>query len=112
MIVVGRTRSHAGGYPQEDIAIVGSTGNIYTVTIGLIPTCTCPDSRKGNECKHKVYALHTVLKAPERLQYQRALLTSELHKIFAKAPALPTDTRSSDDTDGKRKPTDGECPIW
>lgn len=111
MIVIGRTRSDTGGYPQEDIAIIGSTGNIYTVTIGLIPTCTCPDSLKGNECKHKVYALHTVLKAPQNLQYQRAFLTSELHEIFNNAPPLPTDSKSSNDTDGKRKSTDGECPI-
>jgi len=96
MIVVGRTRSETGGYPREDIAVVGSTGNIYTVTIGLIPTCTCPDSLKGNECKHKVYVLHTVLKAPERLQYQRALLTSELLEIFTHAPPVPTYSKSSD----------------
>ena len=90
---------------------MGSTGNIYCVTIGRCPSCTCPDSRKGHECKHKVYVLHTVLKAPEHLQYQLAFLSSELQEIFANAPAIPTEKQDATDTDGKRKPTDGECPI-
>jgi len=109
MIVLGRKRKIVAGVPVEDIDIVGSTGNIYTVTIGHLPTCTCPDSAKGNECKHKVYALHTILKAPSRLQYQLALLTSELEEIFTHAPPIPTE--HADDSKGKRKPTDGECPI-
>ncbi|KIX93281.1 uncharacterized protein Z520_10924 [Fonsecaea multimorphosa CBS 102226] len=109
MIVLGRKRSLRAGAPSEDIDIVGSTGNVYTVTISHLPTCTCPDSLRGNECKHKVYALHTVLKAPLHLQYQLALLTSELEEIFAHAPAIPTDV--SDNPKGNRKPTDGECPI-
>ena len=81
------------------------------VTIGQIPSCTCPDHKKGNECKHKVYVLNNVLKAPEHLQYQLAFLSSELRDIFAAAPAIPTDLSSAEDTDGKRKPIEGECPI-
>lgn len=111
MVVVGRTRSGDGTSLQEDIDIVGSTGNIYKVTIGQVPTCTCPDSLKGNECKHKVYALHTVLKAPEDLQYQLAFLTDELQQIFSGAPPLPTEVCNAEDNDGKRKPIEGECPI-
>jgi Ring finger domain len=112
MIVISRTRhQNSGDPPSEDIDIVGSTGNIYRVTISHQPTCTCPDSSKGNECKHKVYALHTVLKAPENLQYQLALLSSELNEIFEGAPPMPANTATAEDQDGKRKPTDGECPI-
>lgn len=115
MIVLSRTRTTP---LSEDIDIVGSTGNIYTVTISHVPTCTCPDSRKGNECKHKVYALHTVLRAPEHLVYQLALLTSELEEIFnTTAPPIPTETVSATEADpsvtSKRKPIDpdSECPI-
>jgi hypothetical protein len=107
MIVIGRTRTDTEAFPREEIDIVGSTGNIYQVSIGLIPSCTCPDHRKGNECKHKVYAMHTVLKAKGNLVYQRAYLSSELREIFRCAPPTP----SSNDTDGKRKPIEGECPI-
>jgi hypothetical protein len=111
MIVIGRIRTDTGAFPREEIDIVGSTGNIYKVTIGQIPSCTCPDHLKGNECKHKVYALHTVLKAPEHLVYQLAYLSSELREIFSGAPAIPTNTSRSSDTDGNRKPVEGECPI-
>ncbi|KAH0836295.1 hypothetical protein AYO21_11483 [Fonsecaea monophora] len=109
MIVLGRNRKGRAGVPSEDIDIVGSTGNIYTVTVSHLPACTCPDSLKGNECKHKVYALNTVLKAPLHLQYQLALLTSELEEIFAHAPPIPTDLCRN--AKGNRKPTNGECPI-
>ena len=111
MIVIGRTRTGTADCPSEEIDIVGSTGNIYKVTVGQTCSCTCPDSLKGNECKHKVYALHTVLKAPQHLQYQLAFLSSELREIFAAAPTIPTESSSSNDSDGKRKPVEGECPI-
>ncbi|KAJ9655253.1 hypothetical protein H2198_005869 [Neophaeococcomyces mojaviensis] len=112
MIVIGRSRHGRGPDLHEDIDIVGTTGNIYTVTIGRLPSCTCPDHQKGNECKHKVYALHTVLKAPAELQYQRAFLTSEVREILSGAPRIPNATGGSkEDNTGKRKPTEGECPI-
>lgn len=111
MIVIGRARTVTDAFLCEEIDIVGSTGNIYKVIVGQIPSCTCPDHLKGNECKHKVYALHTVLKAPEHLQYQLAYLSSELREIFDGAPPIPTEASSSQDTDGNRKAIEGECPI-
>ena len=112
MIVIGRTRSGEGQDLHEDIDIVGTTGNIYTVSIGRLPSCTCPDHGKGNECKHKVYALGTVLRAPYELQYQRAFLTAEVQEILANAPPIPDKTGdAAEDNDGKRKPIEGECPI-
>lgn len=112
MIVIGRTRSGEGAKLQENIDIVGTTGNIYTVTIGRLASCTCPDHQKGNECKHKVYALGTVLRAPYELQYQRAFLTEEVQEILSGAPPIPNATGDAEeDNDGKRKPIEGECPI-
>lgn len=111
MIVIGRTRSGTEAQPAEEIDIVGSTGNIYRVTIGPLPSCTCPDHRKGNECKHKVYALHTVLKAPDHLQYQLAFISSELREIFARAPPIPAEAPGSENIDGTRKAIEGDCPI-
>ena len=114
MIVISRTRTST---ISEDIDVVGSTGNIYTVTIDNVPSCTCPDSVKGKECKHKVYALNTVLRAPAHLVYQLALLDAELEEIFSKAPPIPTDTVSDAEADpnvkSTRKPVeaDSECPI-
>lgn len=112
MVVIGRKRSGEGSELHEDIDVVGTTGNIYTVSIGRLPSCTCPDHQKGNECKHKVYALSTVLRAPYELQYQRALLVSEVQEILSGAPPIPDATGDAEeDNNGKRKPIEGECPI-
>lgn len=111
MFVLNRKRLDKGPFPSEDIELVGSTGNVYTVTIGLEPKCTCPDYLKGNQCKHIVYSLVNVLKAPPHLQYQLAFLSSELREIFATAHLLPTRVETADDTSGKRKSVEGECPI-
>jgi predicted nucleic acid-binding Zn finger protein len=51
--------------PFEKLQIAGSKGNVYTISISHLTTCTCPVgifSRKGKEgqCKHILYALHQV----------------------------------------------------
>ncbi|KAL1985922.1 hypothetical protein VTN96DRAFT_7187 [Rasamsonia emersonii] len=111
MFVIGRRRTGTDEAPEEKVDMVGTTGNIYTVTIAKEPTCTCPDALKGNQCKHIIYVLVNVLKAPAHLQYQLAFLSSELREMFEKAPISPQGTESSDDTSGKRKPVEGDCPI-
>jgi len=104
-------RSHHG-CPTESVDLAGSTGNVYKVTIGHVPTCTCPNFTKGNsQCKHILYVLIKVLKAPEHLRYQLAFLSSELHEIFDNAGPLPVETVDGSDKDGRRKPVEGDCPI-
>jgi len=39
---------------EQKFYVLGSVGNVYTVTISHIPSCTCPDHAKGNLCKHIV----------------------------------------------------------
>lgn len=55
MYVIGRMRGGSEECPEERVDIVGTTGNIYHVFVGKEPTCTCPDARKGNQCKHIIY---------------------------------------------------------
>lgn len=57
MFLIDRQRifNLESGNEEELFDIAGSTGNIYQVTIGRIPSCTCPDAEKGNQCKHIVY---------------------------------------------------------
>ena len=38
MIVLKRTRAGTEAFPREDIDLVGSTGNIYTVSDSLLDT--------------------------------------------------------------------------
>ncbi|MCJ1279736.1 hypothetical protein MMC21_007560 [Puttea exsequens] len=109
MFVIDRSRGGNDEAPEETIDMAGTTGNIYSITIGRLPSCTCPDFQKGNQCKHIVYVLHNVLKAPEHLQYQLAFLSSELRQIFALAPT-PTSSASPDDPSNRKEVT-GNCPI-
>ncbi|KAH8697285.1 putative RING finger domain protein [Talaromyces proteolyticus] len=113
MFVIRRTRQSAGGVPEEKVDMVGTTGNIYTVTISTTPWCSCPDSSKGNQCKHIVYVLVNVLKARAELQYQLAFLFSELVEMLGNSPIHPVRSDSGTNTDkaGKRKPIEGDCPI-
>ncbi|TKA71012.1 hypothetical protein B0A55_06030 [Friedmanniomyces simplex] len=124
MFIINRERAneedcHAGhdDCPSEVLNIAGSKGNVYTVTISHMPSCTCPVNlfiKGGQErcCKHVLYVLHHVLKAPDHLAYQNAFLTSELCEIFDNAPDLPPETVKEEPTnDGNRKPLTDDCPI-
>jgi len=117
LTVLSRERCGSDNVPEEDVLIAGSTGNVYTVSIGLEPSCNCPHAKKGNQCKHIVYVMLRVLKAREEIAYQLALLSSELREVIKNAPPIPgVETDGKDGTekageDGNRKPIEGECPI-
>jgi len=66
-------------------AVLGSTGNVYTVRVGELVSCDCPDAAKGNVCKHQLFIFLRVLRQPRDspLVFQRALLSSERAKLFA-----------------------------
>ncbi|KAF8544052.1 hypothetical protein BDD12DRAFT_915579 [Trichophaea hybrida] len=75
LIVLSRSGAPTTSPPTETFTITGSTGNVYTIVIGPIPSCDCPDGGNGrNTCKHILYILSKVLKAPEGLVYQAGLL--------------------------------------
>ena len=108
--------AHHQDCPYEALQIAGSKGNVYTITISHITTCTCPVgvfNAKGQEkqCKHVLYVLHHVLKAPDNLKYQAAFLLSELKELFANAPPLPAEVVEEGSQDNNRKPIEGDCPI-
>ncbi|KAF9258205.1 hypothetical protein L218DRAFT_742380 [Marasmius fiardii PR-910] len=84
-------RERDDGTLREVFTVSGSTGNVYTVTISNLPNCNCPDSLKGNHCKHIMFVFFKVLQVPRSSfhWYQKALLNSELQEIFDAAPAPP-----------------------
>lgn len=53
--------------------------------------------------------MNRVLHAPPNLEYQLALLRSELREIFAKAPPIPSADAATESSN--RKPLEGDCPI-
>jgi len=70
-----------------DFTVLGSTGNLYTVTLGLVPSCNCPDHQKRQDlCKHMLFvALKVIgLDISDPLSYQKAYITSELDELFQK----------------------------
>jgi hypothetical protein len=79
--------------------VLGSTGNVYEVEISRIPSCTCPDSAKGNLCKHILFVYLRVLKCQPRstIIIQKALLQEELATILASRPTISSDVRASKD---------------
>ncbi|RIA88093.1 hypothetical protein C1645_806984 [Glomus cerebriforme] len=126
--MVSRTRVNE---LRQEFAILGSTGNVYTVTITHLPDCTCPDFKKGNLCKHIIFVYLRVLRLNRNSPfiYQKALLSKELRSIFANAAPDPTvlankrvvdkyQTITSGETlpsasniDEKRRPIEEDCPI-
>ncbi|UJR16715.1 hypothetical protein I4U23_003615, partial [Adineta vaga] len=74
---------------RREYRVFGQTGNVYTVIITHLLSCTCPDYMNGNVCKHIIFILHRVLKVDRRSRflYQKALLTTELNEIFTSADA-------------------------
>ncbi|KAG8779577.1 hypothetical protein FRC15_010059 [Serendipita sp. 397] len=90
-------REKIGSFTRERFKVLGSTGNVYTVTITNLPTCDCPDFLKGNHCKHILFVYLKVLNVKEssNLFYQKALLDSELLAIFTEAPAAPNSVANS-----------------
>ncbi|KAF1839127.1 hypothetical protein BDW02DRAFT_564110 [Decorospora gaudefroyi] len=117
LTVLSRERRGGDNAPGEKVIVAGSTGNVYTVSIGLVPSCNCPHAKKGNQCKHIIYVMLRVLKAREEFAYQLALISSELREVIRNAPPIPgVETDGKDGTekegeDGNRKPIEGECPI-
>lgn len=55
LTVMNRERCGTDELPEEKVRVAGSTGNLYTVNIGLVPNCDCPHAKKGNQCKHIIY---------------------------------------------------------
>ncbi|KAG8905235.1 hypothetical protein FRB99_000402 [Tulasnella sp. 403] len=80
-------RHRNGDELREEYKVLGSTGNVYTVVIGVLPSCNCPDAQKGNHCKHILFVFLKVLGVSRfsHVYYQKALLQSELEQIFASA---------------------------
>jgi hypothetical protein len=116
LTVLSRERCGTDEVPEEKVVIAGSTGNVYTVNVGLVPSCDCPHARKGNQCKHIVYIMLRVLKAQEQIAYQLALNRTELRELIENAPLIPgVETNGNGKPDkkqeGNRKPIEGECPI-
>lgn len=114
---------------QKSYSVMGSTGNVYTVTIQDIPTCTCPDyTTRGNRCKHIYFILIRVMKCTD--VDQTTYTNDDILNMFTNIPKitqnLTLDTKKkaiydkfkkenklagTDKSEVNKKDTDDLCPI-
>ena len=65
-LVERRDRSEASASGRAalrlEFAVLGSTGNVYTVTLCRLPSCTCVDHlERKSVCKHLLFVYHKVV---------------------------------------------------
>ncbi|WVQ70005.1 uncharacterized protein L199_008229 [Kwoniella botswanensis] len=92
MFMIERERVGEGNFQYEQFKVLGSTGNVYTVNIGTIPRCDCPDNLKGNKpCKHIIFIFIKVLKVPDdsSVWFQMSLTPEEVEHVFNTSPPTP-----------------------
>ncbi|TKW49162.1 E3 ubiquitin-protein ligase Zswim2 [Colletotrichum tanaceti] len=103
------------GSPGFTVNLRGSGSDTYQVQVGEKTSCTCRsfNYRPQSNCKHIIYVLTHVLRAPAELLPQRTLFREELMKLLDRAPKVRfTAAEASTDTsmsDGVPKSKDGRC---
>ncbi|ODN84634.1 hypothetical protein L202_00541 [Cryptococcus amylolentus CBS 6039] len=93
MFMIERIAYQPEPHRADQFKVLGSTGNVYTVTIGSTPDCDCPDCEKGNSpCKHIIFVFLKVLKVSigSPIWYQKGITPAELNSVYAGAPAEPS----------------------
>ncbi|SGY88756.1 BQ5605_C137g13405 [Microbotryum silenes-dioicae] len=107
---VDRTRTSP---TSEKFSVLGSTGNVYIVTIDSEPACTCPDAQKGNFWQtHSFVMLKEIFASarptPQDEQTRRA--QAAYRKVVGKEES---DALEAPDSSSKnRVPEEGDaCPV-
>jgi hypothetical protein len=74
--------------------IMGTTKNVYTVTINKTPSCTCPDyKQRGKRCKHIYFVLTQIMKVCEEREDIKSYTDNELADMFSKIPMITENLR-------------------
>ena len=83
---------------QREFIIMGSTGNIYNITIKDTPMCTCPDYvKRGNRCKHIYFVLVKIMRVSEINQEKDEYTKKDLVKMFNNIPKITKNLLASKD---------------
>lgn len=66
------------------LVVMGSTGNLYTVTLRDKASCTCPDHERSYLCKHILFVLLKVagVSSDSDIVYQEAWTNRELDELL------------------------------
>jgi hypothetical protein len=79
---------------ERSYAVMGTTGNVYTVTIKNKPTCTCPDfTIREKRCKHIYFVLTRIMKVSEDREDIDTYSDDDLIDMFSKIPHITDNLR-------------------
>lgn len=109
---------------EKKYIVMGSSGNVYTVSINQTPTCTCPDyATRHKRCKHIYFVLARIMHVDTDDQDEEQYSNEELLKMFTHIPQI-TNNLSVDESiknkynkiknnkpEQNKKSTDDLCPI-
>ncbi|KAN0063363.1 hypothetical protein ACQY0O_004529 [Thecaphora frezii] len=90
MFMINRFR--AAGTLKEEFDVLGSTGDVYKVTIASEPKCTCMDNRiRKKLCKHLLFIFLKVLRLPRNspMFLQNGMSHEQLVELFEAARPNP-----------------------
>uniref|UniRef100_A0A6C0AC08 SWIM-type domain-containing protein n=1 Tax=viral metagenome TaxID=1070528 RepID=A0A6C0AC08_9ZZZZ len=72
---------------RTDFVVIGSTGNIYTVSIKSEPECSCPDNSINRfRCKHIYFCLLKLMKVDSEDVDEEFYTNLELEYMFVSQP--------------------------
>lgn len=108
---------------EKCYVVMGSSGNVYQVTICNEPFCTCPDYvTRHKRCKHIFFVLVKIMKTDK--EDQDEYTDTELLEMFVRIPQITNNLIVNDkvkqkyntlkpNSDSKitKKNTDDLCPI-
>ena len=71
--------------------IMGTTGNAYTVIVGSVPQCNCPDfTIRGNRCKHVYFTILKILRLDKDFACKVYYSDTELEMMVSRLVHIPT----------------------
>jgi hypothetical protein len=69
--------------------VMGTTKNVYTVTIKKEPECTCPDYiTRFNRCKHIYFILRRIMNVGEEIEDNKTYKKTQLKEMINNMPEL------------------------
>jgi len=76
--------------------VMGTTKNVYTVTIKTSPTCTCPDHMtRLTRCKHIYFVLTRIMKVKSDEEDIKKYSDDDLKSMFTKIPEITNNLKVS-----------------
>jgi len=107
---------------SKQYTVMGSTGNVYNVTIKNSPKCSCPDNKyRYRRCKHIYFILIKVMKVKKEEEDKRRFNDNDLEEMFKRIPEITNSLMVDGDIYNKyqnmnqqkitKKSLDDICPI-